>query len=87
MHTSGLVLTLPGAPARRAGVPRPVVDALELAVARRRPGVGLLAHSDRGSQYASEHFRRVLAGAGIVCSMSGVGQCWETPRSRASSAG
>nr|WP_238389516.1 IS3 family transposase [Urbifossiella limnaea] len=56
---------------------RLVVDALELALARRRPGVGLLAHSDRGSQYASEHYQRVLTGAGIVCSMSGVGQCWD----------
>ena len=32
--------------------------------------LGLVAHSDRGSQYASEHYRRVLAGAGMVCSMS-----------------
>lgn len=66
---------------------RLVVDALELALARRRPGVGLLAHSDRGSQYASEHYQRVLTGAGIACSMSGVGSVGITPRSRASSAG
>ena len=56
---------------------RLVVDALEMAIARRRPGVGLLTHSDRGSQYASEHYQRVLALAGIVCSMSEVGQCWD----------
>ncbi|OWK39191.1 Mobile element protein [Fimbriiglobus ruber] len=56
---------------------RLVVDALERAVARRRPGAGLLAHSDRGSQYASDHYQRVLAAAGITCSMSGVGQCWD----------
>ena len=56
---------------------RRVVDALEMALARRRPGVGLLAHSDRGSQYASEHYQRVLSAEGIVCSMSGVGQCWD----------
>jgi transposase InsO family protein len=56
---------------------RLVVDALEMAILRRRPGVGLLAHSDRGSQYASEHYQRVLAEEGIVCSMSGVGQCWD----------
>ena len=56
---------------------RLVVDALEMAIARRRPGVGLLAHSDRGSQYASEHYQRVLAAEGIVCSMSEVGQCWD----------
>ena len=56
---------------------RLVVDALSMAIARRRPSAGLLAHSDRGSQYASEHYQRVLAAAGIVCSMSGVGQCWD----------
>jgi transposase InsO family protein len=56
---------------------RLVVDALEMAVARRRPDVGLLAHSDRGSQYASDHYQRVLASEGIVCSMSEVGQCWD----------
>jgi transposase InsO family protein len=56
---------------------RLVVDALEMAIIRRRPGAGLLAHSDRGSQYASEHYQRVLAGEGIVCSMSEVGQCWD----------
>jgi transposase InsO family protein len=56
---------------------RLVVDALELALSRRRPGAGLLAHSDRGSQYASDHYQRVLASAGIVCSMSEAGQCWD----------
>lgn len=56
---------------------RLVVDALEMAVRRRLPGEGLMAHSDRGSQYASDHYQRVLASAGIVCSMSGVGQCWD----------
>jgi putative transposase len=56
---------------------RLVVDALEMALTRRRPGAGLLAHSDRGSQYASDHYRRVLAEQGIVCSMSAVGQCWD----------
>src|SRR5205814_2326432 len=39
---------------------RPVVDALALAVERRRPGEELLAHSDRGSPYASEHYQRLL---------------------------
>jgi transposase InsO family protein len=56
---------------------RLVVDALEMALARRRPGAGLLAPSDRGSQYASDHYQRVLASEGIVCSMSEVGQCWD----------
>jgi hypothetical protein len=53
---------------------RLVVDALEMAIRRRRPDAGSLAHSDRGSQYASDHYQRALAGAGIVCSMSGVGR-------------
>ena len=56
---------------------RLVVDALEMAVARRVPGEGLLAHSDRGSQYASGHYQQLLAKHGIAYSMSGVGQCWD----------
>jgi putative transposase len=56
---------------------RLVVDALEMAVARRVPSEGLLAHSDRGSQYASGHYQQLLAKHGIECSMSGVGQCWD----------
>ena len=56
---------------------RLVVDALEMAVQRRLPEEGLLAHSDRGGQYASEHYQRLLGKHGIECSMSGVGQCWD----------
>jgi putative transposase len=56
---------------------RLVVDALEMAVARRLPDEGLLAHTDRGSQYASDHYQRLLKKHGIECSMSGVGQCWD----------
>lgn len=56
---------------------RLVVDALEMAVARRLPQEGLLAHTDRGSQYASEHYQQLLGKHGIACSMSGVGQCWD----------
>jgi putative transposase len=56
---------------------RLVVDALELAVQRRLPGEGLLAHSDRGSQYASEHYQRLLAKHGIACSMSRRADCWD----------
>jgi putative transposase len=54
-----------------------VVDALGMAVQRRWPGEGLLAHSDRGSQYASEHYRLLLAKHGIACSMSRRGDCWD----------
>jgi putative transposase len=56
---------------------RLVVDALEMAVQRRLPGEGLLAHSDRGSQYASDHYQRLLAKHGIACSMSRRGDCWD----------
>jgi len=56
---------------------RLAVDALDMAVRRRVPGEGLLAHSDRGSQYASDHYQRLLGKHGITCSMSGVAQCWD----------
>jgi putative transposase len=56
---------------------RLVVDALAMAVQRRLPGEGLLAHSDRGSQYASEHYQRLLARHGITCSMSRRADCWD----------
>src|SRR5262249_7687823 len=56
---------------------RLVVDALELAVQRRLPGEGLLAHSDRGSQYASEHCQLLLARHGITCSRSRKADCWD----------
>ena len=54
---------------------RLVVDALEMAPARRLPGEGLVAHPDSGSQYASEHYRGLLAVHGITCSMSRRANC------------
>ena len=56
---------------------RLVVDALAVAVERRLPGEGLLAHSDRGSQYASDHYQSLLAKHGITCSMSRRADCWD----------
>jgi transposase InsO family protein len=56
---------------------RLVVDALALAVERRLPGEGLLAHSDRGSPYASDPYHRLLARPGITCSMSCRADCWD----------
>jgi putative transposase len=53
------------------------LDALDMALARRRPRQGLLHHSDRGSQYASGDYQRVLEQHGIVCSMSRRGNCWD----------
>ena len=56
---------------------RLVVDALEMAVRQRGVTAGLVAHSDRGSQYASDHYQAELRRRGMVGSMSGVGQCWD----------
>lgn len=59
---------------------RLVVDALEMALARRLKGsssLDLIAHSDRGSQYASEHYQRRLCEERIKCSMSRRGNCWD----------
>ena len=54
------------------------LTALDMALIRRRPLHGLVHHSDRGSQYASGDYQAVLAGgAGIVCSMSRRGNCWD----------
>ena len=54
-----------------------VTDALEMAIERRFPGEGLLHHSDRGSQYASEDYQRLLNKHGITCSMSRKGDCYD----------
>ena len=53
------------------------IKALEMALKRRCPGAGLLHHSDRGSTYASEDYREVLATYGITCSMSRRGNCYD----------
>ena len=54
-----------------------VLEALEMALGDRRPGIGLLLHSDQGSQYAADDYQARLEGAGIVCSMSRKGNCWD----------
>jgi transposase InsO family protein len=51
--------------------------ALEMALNRRRPGRGLIHHSDRGSQYASGAYQDLLASRGIIPSMSRKGDCWD----------
>lgn len=51
--------------------------ALDMAVKRRRPGPGLLHHSDRGCQYTSSEYRAELARLGITVSMSRKGNCWD----------
>jgi putative transposase len=54
-----------------------VADALGMALAGRSPVPGLLHHSDRGSQYASDDYQQLLADHGLACSMSGRGDCWD----------
>ena len=54
-----------------------VIDALTMAWFRRRPEAGLMHHSDRGSQYASQAFQAKLTEYGMRCSMSRKGNCWD----------
>jgi putative transposase len=56
---------------------RLVVDALQRAIQTRQPPRGLLLHSDRGCQYASDHYQHVLNRHGIRCSMSRKANCWD----------
>ena len=53
------------------------LDALNMAIRRRRPRAGLLHHSDRGCQYTSREYREVLAQLGVDVSMSRTGNCWD----------
>jgi putative transposase len=52
-------------------------DALTMAWFRRRPEPGVIHHSDRGVQYASQAFQAKLAEYGMHCSMSRKGNCWD----------
>ena len=54
-----------------------VVDALQMAVRRRRPAGGLIHHSDQGSQYVSLAFGQACAQAGIARSMGSRGDCFD----------
>ena len=54
-----------------------VLDALKMAQQRRRPGDGLIHHSDRGSQYASDDYGDLLKSYGMQMSMSRKGDCWD----------
>jgi putative transposase len=53
------------------------LTALGAALRLRHPPGGLVHHSDRGSPYASEDYRRTLAAHGIRASMSRTGDCWD----------
>jgi transposase InsO family protein len=54
-----------------------VCDALQMAYWRRRPAPGLLIHSDRGSQYASDAYRKLIKQFRMTQSMSRKGNCWD----------
>jgi putative transposase len=54
-----------------------VTDALVMAIWRRGKPDALLHHSDRGSQYTSEQFQRLMADHGVICSMSRSGNVWD----------
>jgi len=54
-----------------------VCAALQMAIALRQPPAGLIVHSDRGSQYASELHRALLTRHGLLASMSRKGNCWD----------
>ncbi len=53
------------------------VNALRRAIALRQPSPGLIQHTDRGSQYCSHDYQRLLKTHGIVPSMSGKGNCFD----------
>ena len=59
---------------------RLTVEALERAIALRRPWPGCVFHSDRGSQYASEKHRALLAAHGLLGSMSRRGNPYDNPK-------
>jgi putative transposase len=54
-----------------------VLRALRQAIAMRRPSPGLIHHSDRGSQYCSDEYRRLVKDARMTASMSGKGNCYD----------
>lgn len=54
-----------------------VERAMQMAITLREPNKGLIFHSDRGAQYTSTRYGRLLKKHGIKASMSGVGACWD----------
>ena len=54
-----------------------VCDAYQMALAQRKPGPGLIHHSDRGSQYTSYDFQKLIKGCKALSSMSAKGNCYD----------
>jgi transposase InsO family protein len=53
------------------------LDALAMALEQRRPGAGLVHHTDRGCQYTAAAYRAILASSGVTASMSRSGDCYD----------
>jgi len=53
------------------------IEALNQIIWRFRPSLGLLLHSDRGSQYCSNEYQKIVNNNGFICSMSRKGNCWD----------
>jgi transposase InsO family protein len=54
-----------------------VIDAMNMAIRNRKPQPGLIVHSDRGSQYCSREYQKILKNNGLICSMSRKGDPWD----------
>jgi putative transposase len=54
-----------------------VCDALKMALWRRHMPTNVIVHSDRGSQYCSRAYQKLLDEHGLICSMSGKGNCYD----------
>lgn len=54
-----------------------VMDALQMAIWRRKKPRGVIIHSDRGSQYCSHDYQKLLSENGFICSMSKRGDCYD----------
>jgi putative transposase len=52
-------------------------SALQMAVSNREPADGVLHHSDRGSEFASDAYQQELKRNQMICSMSRKGNCWD----------
>jgi len=53
------------------------LDALKMALCHHPQAKGIIHHSDRGSQYASDEYQKLLNNNGLICSMSRKGNCWD----------
>ena len=80
MHTPQTAVTrCPWQPMcwRASSIPKRPIEPGLATIASRQPLPGLVVHSDRGSQYASQDHTALLARHGLVCSMSRKGNCWD----------